>query len=125
MVAPSGDHAGSRSAPAVLLVRLVGVPVPSALATKTSKSSVRSDVNAMRVPSGDQAGSPSLAGETVKLTGAVSPSVVTIQTSVVWVASSRRSKAIFVPSGDQAGLLSEKPGVPVILVTAPVKKSLR
>src|SRR5439155_13350983 len=98
-----------------LFVRLAGVPVPSALATKTSKSPLRSLEKAIRVPSGDQAGAPSLPGEFVKFTGAVEPSELTVQTSVVDVTASSRSKAIFVPSGDQEGRLSAKPAAPVIL----------
>src|SRR5438093_436924 len=81
-------------------VRLVGVPVPSALATKISKSPVRSLEKAILVPSGDQAGAASLPGEFVKSMGADVPSELTVQTSVAAVAASSRSKAILVPSGD-------------------------
>jgi hypothetical protein len=69
--------------------------------TYTSRFSARSALQAIRDPSGDQAGQTSIAGSFVRFVGAP-PSAFITKISPVWV-SSMRVKAIFVPSGDQAG----------------------
>jgi len=51
-----------------LLVRLVGLE-PSASITYTSRLPSRPEWKAMRVPSGDQAGKPSVVGLLVRLVG--------------------------------------------------------
>ncbi len=99
MAEPSGDHAGSSSKNAPLLVCWIR-PVPSSRAEKISRSlPSRRDAQAMRVPSGDQVGSMSAPGVVVNGT-TLAPSAAAMKMSSSPL--SLRVNANRVPSGDHA-----------------------
>jgi hypothetical protein len=106
MVRPSGDQAGSKDVPAIVLPRL-----PSALTTATYRCSTplakKWSVYASSDPSGDHETAP------LALSAAMcrsEPSAFITNTSVSGSpeeGSRRATKAIFFPSGDQLGYLGE------------------
>src|SRR5215207_3224798 len=112
----SGDHSGARSSPSKLSPVKISSFWPVGSIVTISDPLFLTPANAILVPSGDQAGSISLASELVRLVASSVVGSVSITKmsgcSEMIGPSSALTKAIWVPDGAQEGRYSSKLSAP-------------